>query len=232
MKVNRIVWGSILVIITSTLVRAQFLELGASVGATTYRGDLSPWFRLEHTGGGGSLYIKNILTKAIQLKHQAGFWVISGADHSYSNPFQQRRDQSFSRSILEVTSRVEYHFLDYRSDKNRPKLTPYITAGIGFFYMLGDLPETEKVYRMQPVIPIGIGMKYPLGRQWNIGFDVISHKTFTDYLDNRGYVSTDPKFSNGNLTGSDWYFVASFHMGYTLYWVRCPKMIPRVDDQQ
>ena len=210
---------------------AQFLEIGTSLAATTYRGDLSPSIRLKNTRPGGSIFLNHIINKGIQISHQVGFWNISGNDNYYFNSFQQQRGQHFSRSLIEISSQIEYHFIDYLVERPYRKVTPYFIAGIGVFYMMGDLSSSKKVYRIQPVIPLGVGLKYPLTRQWNVGWYIIAKKTFTDYLDNTGYSSQDPKLANGSLTGSDWYFVTGFSVGYTLYWVRCPKCALHIKDQ-
>ncbi len=56
-------------------------------------------------------------------------------------------------------------------------LKPLSTEGQG-------LVETRKPYhRLQPVIPMGIGFKYAISREWSIGLEYGLRKTFTDYID-------------------------------------------------
>jgi len=62
-------------------------------------------------------------------------------------------------------------------DGNWYNLRPYSTEGQG---MVG----TRKKYSLiQPVIPIGIGFKYAISKEWSIGLEYGLRKTFTDYLD-------------------------------------------------
>lgn len=97
--------------------------------------------------------------------------------------------------------------------RRRPDFMPYVFAGIGVFhhnpkaYFDGEgmaagyyalqplgtegqyVPDREsknypKPYRkIQIAIPVGIGAKYKLDSNFDIGFEICWRKTFTDYLD-------------------------------------------------
>lgn len=62
------------------------------------------------------------------------------------------------------------------------ELQPLGTEGQGFE------GEPEKYDLFQPAIPMGIGMRFGLGRKYRIGLEIGYRKTFTDYIDD---VSTD-----------------------------------------
>lgn len=47
----------------------------------------------------------------------------------------------------------------------------------------GLVPTRKKYSRFNMCIPYGIGFKYGLNRRWNIGLEIGSRKTFTDYID-------------------------------------------------
>ena len=56
-------------------------------------------------------------------------------------------------------------------------LRPLSTEGQG-------LVATRKPYsRIHVVIPVGVGFKYALNREWSLGFEYGIRKTFSDYLD-------------------------------------------------
>lgn len=97
--------------------------------------------------------------------------------------------------------------------RRRPDFMPYVFLGLGVFhhnpkgYFDGDSLKagyyalqplgTEGQYvedresknypkpyrRFQLTIPVGIGAKYKLNSNWDIGFEICWRKTFTDYLD-------------------------------------------------
>ncbi len=148
-------------------------------------------------------------------------WV-SGNDAKTSEFFRQNRNLNFRSPITELTALVEFYPLRERTQhlyrmkgtkKKRPLLlSPYITTGIGVFrfnpkgkyqgtwYNLRDLktegqglPGGPAPYsRISVSIPIGVGIKYALSKEWSIGFEIMGRKTFTDYIDDVSTVYYDP----------------------------------------
>jgi hypothetical protein len=57
------------------------------------------------------------------------------------------------------------------------RLQPLGTEGEGL------VPSRPKYALFQFCIPVGIGFKYTLGRQWGVGLELGIRKTFTDYID-------------------------------------------------
>jgi hypothetical protein len=66
-----------------------------------------------------------------------------------------------------------------------------------------NLPGGSKPYKLWTiVIPVGIGLKYPITNTWHIGMEYKMMKTFTDYIDDAGgfyYNNDDIKKNNGEL---------------------------------
>ncbi|MBU0488331.1 MAG: hypothetical protein KKA07_06140 [Bacteroidetes bacterium] len=56
-------------------------------------------------------------------------------------------------------------------------LQPLCTEGQGIY------PTRKKYSRLQPVIPLGLGIKWMVDRNWLVGLEYGLRKTFTDYLD-------------------------------------------------
>jgi len=84
------------------------------------------------------------------------------------------------------------------------QITPYMFGGIGVIWFnpraqgpdgrwhslqplgtegQGLYPSRKKYSRIQPVIPLGIGVKWMVDRNWLVGIEYGVRKTFTDYLD-------------------------------------------------
>ena len=70
-------------------------------------------------------------------------------------------------------------------DGTRHELQPLNTEGQG----LEGAPEPYKLTSL--AIPMGLGFKYYLTRNWNVGFEAGFRYTFTDYLDDVGGVYYD-----------------------------------------
>ncbi len=142
----------------------------------------------------------------------------------------------------------------------------YIFAGLGFFafYPQSYHPQHDKWYNLrplstegqgfvrtrrkysiiQPVIPVGIGIKYAISKNWSIGLEYGIRKTFTDYIDdtstsyfdndfireNKGDVAayfadpsitreigqTDAGMQRGDPTDKDSYMFALFNVYYKI----------------
>ena len=125
------------------------------------------------------------------------------------------RNLSFKSRIAEAYLVGEIYptvFLEADPAENLHKLRPYGLAGIGVFHFnpQGQDPQTgdwvnlktlhtegqgfpelagRKNYSLTQLnIPLGFGIKYFLSERVSIGFDILTRKTFTDYIDD---VSTD-----------------------------------------
>jgi hypothetical protein len=99
--------------------------------------------------------------------------------------------------------------------------------------------------RIQIAIPFGLGVKYKLDKNWDLGFEIGWRKTFTDYLDDVSGNYADPadldsdlarKLADrsdeqpfgrqlgwgaygdqrGDRTDKDWYIVAGFNLNYII----------------
>lgn len=100
-------------------------------------------------------------------------------------------------------------------------LRPMSTEGEGF------VATRKKYSQFQFVIPVGIGFKYALSKEWSVGIEYGMRKTFTDYIDDvsRTYFDRDyllqnkgPEaeyFSNPSPTANspDWEFASITYAG-------------------
>lgn len=125
------------------------------------------------------------------------------------------RNLNFRSKIAEAYLAAELYptvFLEADPSDRLHKFRPYGIIGVGVFHFnpqgvdpqTGDwvnlktlhtegqgFPEypTRKNYRLTQVnMPLGFGIKYFINDRVSIGFDIITRKTFTDYIDD---VSTD-----------------------------------------
>lgn len=127
------------------------------------------------------------------------------ADFDTENVNRLYRNLSFRNQIYEVKLDVVIDlFANARRYTKRPDYTPYMFIGLAYFYHNpqgqnpeGDwvnlkdlhtegqgLPGGPKNYsRHQLALPIGLGFRYKLSKQWDIAFDIGWRFTLTDYLD-------------------------------------------------
>jgi hypothetical protein len=189
-----------------------------------YKGDLAPELNPKFARPGATIFIRHNAGKAISLKYSFSLGRIFADDRETDNTFANRRNRFFNTRITELAATAEYNFLDYRSDKARKPWTPYLFGGIAV-YKFDPVENVRPEYELtQLAIPFGIGFKYVLAGQWNLGLEFGARKTFTDYLDNLGGdLNTTSKFQNGNPYDNDMYVFTTLSVSYTFYKIRCPN---------
>lgn len=208
----------------SNRANAQNFELGAGGGIMLYKGDLAPGLMPKFVRPAGQIFIRHNPGRAVSLKYSFALGKIFADDREVNNNFANQRNYSFNSRITEVAATAEYNFLDYRSDKSRKPFSPYLFGGIAVFKFdpVENLLPDYKL--MQIALPFGVGVKYVLAGQWNLGLEFGARKTFTDYLDNLGGdINTTSKFGNGNPNNKDMYVYSALSISYTFYKIRCPN---------
>ncbi|HEX8545641.1 MAG TPA: DUF6089 family protein [Cytophagaceae bacterium] len=214
---------SLLCLIDARYLSAQNNEIGGSLGLCNYKGELSPLLPnpLFFRPGASIFYRRNFSpVVSIRLSLTAGW--LSGNEKNASTPMSDVRNGAFSGLFGELAGMVEYNFLNYR-DFNQPyEFTPYITTGLGLynFSVTSNAYDPDGFYT-QICLPIGMGFKYTLGKQWNLGGEFVGRRA-TDFLDG---LSDNVNSSNkqlGDPIDADWYYYAGISISYTFYNVQCP----------
>ena len=251
------------------------MRLGVTGGGTYYLGDLDNSFPTETirpaVGGFVSYRMNPMMTARLSLFQGS----ITGDDALSKDPEIQARNLHFRSHIRELSFQFVFDF--FFNEKNyayRPQSTPYMFIGLGMYSFnpqakvgdrwvdlqpLGtegqliedpdrDYPEPYKLQQMS--IPMGIGYRIMVGRDWDIEFEIGWRKTFTDYLDDvSGYypnmldlreqgrlpeMLSDPSDRNifpegrideprGNRSQQDWYIYSNVSVSYILDWEKCFK---------
>ena len=153
------------------------------------------------------------LSNYFALKSHLTYGRVSGDDKLTQEFFRNYRNLSFFSDIYEFNINFEGAFQQeqvghrYRLRKVRGirgyELYTYAFIGAGVFHMDPKTDFKGTSIRLQPLgtegqglvasrskyslfqfcIPVGIGFKYTLDRQWGIGLELGLRKTFTDYID-------------------------------------------------
>lgn len=204
---------------------AQRHEIGFGLGAMNYMGEVAPRFDFLAFRPAGQIFYRYNFNPAIALKFGVSLGQIYANEKNSSDPIAQVRQSSFSSTVGEVALMAEYNFFDYRHPKSPLKFSPYLTGGVAVFNTYsqyhGPKDNTDDALA-QIAIPMGVGVKYAVSKQLNLGAEVIARKTFTDTFDglSKAYIG---KQQTGNTTDNDWYFYTGFTLSYTFYGVNCPQ---------
>ena len=181
-------------------------EFGFSVGAAQYFGDLNPNPRFNTPNLAAGAFFKKNFGGYVALRVAASYAFLAYSDRLNTyNEFMYRRNLSFNTNIWEGAIQGDFNFFKYIPGSNFHRFTPYITFGIGIFdynpytYYQGQkiylrplgtegqgssaYPDRKPYGSMAVCFPLGVGVKYSLSREVNIGFEVLYRFTTTDYID-------------------------------------------------
>ena len=182
---------------------------GANQIGTHYFRDLE----FSQTRLAAAIGLRYKLSNYFAVKTHITYGRVSGDDKLTSEKFRNTRNLNFYSDIYEWNLNFEGAFqqeqIGHRYRLKRVKglkgyeLYTYLFAGVGVFYFNpkatfsgqtynlrdyntegeGYLPTRKKYSVFQLCIPLGIGFKYTIDRQWGLGLEFGIRKTFTDYID-------------------------------------------------
>lgn len=282
MKVLRILLVVSILVSTARELSAQYrhgyFRVGASLGATNYLGDLDDDFTFKFTKPGlglhGSYRFNPFMTARL------GFfqgWA-SATDERTDDIARNRRNLSFRTGITEVSAVLVFDFVP--SDRGfyyRPNFTPYVFGGLALFSFNPEAQLDGEYIELQPLgtegqflpdpndeypdpyrltqisVPLGIGIRLKLARNWDLEVETGFRKTFTDYLDDvsseypdleelraqnptaailsdrldqtqfPGLTASEINGIRGDRTQTDWYIFTGATISYIIDWVKCPS---------
>lgn len=199
--------------------KAQYyLDYGISLGAANYIGDIGgqdksaqPFLldlKIGQTRWNLGGFVRRKITGDFFLRADLNTIRIQGADSLSTNPARVGRNLSFINNITEFTVRAEYSFFkDYdvgNAGTYELNLNMYLNAGVGVFYhnpkaqyqgiwyALQPLQTEGVAYsKIQPCIPIAVGMYYTIAKTQRIGLELGYRFVFTDYLDDVSTIYRD-----------------------------------------
>ena len=182
---------------------------GANQIGTHYFRDLE----FSQTRLAAAVGLRYKLSNYFAFKTHITYGRVSGDDKLTKEHFRSTRNINFFADIIEWNLNFEGAFQQeqighrYRLKKVRGlkgyELYTYLFAGVGVFYFnpkaefqgqvynlrdyhtegQGYIPTRKNYSTVQLCIPLGIGFKYTIDRQWGLGLEFGIRKTFTDYID-------------------------------------------------
>jgi hypothetical protein len=185
---------------------AQYNEMGVMVGASNYKGELSPHlFNKDFLNFAFGGFYRHNWNRHWSYELELNYGKISGDDAKAETGFERNRNLSFYSTILEFSPLIEFNFFPYETGNSEFPFTPYLFTGLTVFKFNPKAELNGTVYELQPLstegedpygrivmaIPIGGGIKVSLGAV-GIGLEVGARRTYTDYLDDVSTVYPDP----------------------------------------
>jgi hypothetical protein len=202
----------------------------------TYRGEVSPHYRVLNNRFAGTVFYKRDISSALVLRAGLTLGALHAADAQVQRsgsivPIAARRQATYDAFLTEILAGIDYNFLDYYDMKRRTRWTPYLFTGVAGYYARTKTQlrsgqatdEALSVTHLSVAVPIGLGIKYALTRELNLVVEAGGRRTFGDVLDNL----TDAELPQlADPGGPDWYFYNGVGISYTFYKIICPAGHP------
>lgn len=205
-----------------TAASAQRSEIGFGLGTLNYTGDLVRNYNLKYSKPAATVFYRSNLSPVVSFRTAITAGKI-GASEKPIDAFGARRNASFNLFLIEGSTVLEYHFLNWRETKRFVRFTPYLFGGMGIFGIAGNQEKTASYSNVQLAIPFGVGFKYVYNPKWYLSLEFGARKTFFDYLDNISDGNPRNKnFQYGNPNDNDRYFFLGLSITRTFYDIPCP----------
>lgn len=179
-------------------------EYGISLGAAHYFGDLNDNFGLHAPSYMGGVWGRYNLNDYVAVRLNLAYAHV-GYDDKYNigAPFETLRNLRFESDVYELNVQGDFNFYAFLPKDERYFFTPYLSVGLGvvgfdpyttyqgktyFLRTLGtegqDVSRSKSAYSNIAVcIPLGVGVKFNIGKYVNIGLELGYRFLTTDYLD-------------------------------------------------
>ena len=190
---------------------AQYNEVGIQVGASNYKGELSPHlFNTDFIHPAFGVFYRHNWNRHWSYQLELNYAKVSGDDALAETAYERNRNLSFYSDIFEFSPLIGFNFFPYETGNMEYPFTPYLFAGISIFRFNPKAELNGVAHELQPLgtegqglngtsiynritfaLPIGGGIKLNLG---NLGFglEVGARRTYTDYLDDVSTTYPDP----------------------------------------
>jgi len=226
----------VLLLLTPLCTMAQLrqrTEMGGGIGVFNYTGDIVRTYNLKFSRPAATFFYRYNFSQVVSLRTSLTVGSIGAKDNPNPlDPAAALRNASFKSSLVEFSPVFEYHFLDWRSGKQRIRYTPYLFAGAGLFFFSkpdpfpaptnGSFIASPSFSRVQLSIPFGGGFKYVLNPNWYIAMEFGMRETFTDYLDGISKITgLKQNYRFGNTGDLDNYFFLGLTLTRTFYEIPC-----------
>jgi hypothetical protein len=216
-------WVVGFMVITYSL-SAQKSEVGFGLGTLNYTGDVARTYDILNSKPAGTVFYRSNLSKVVSLRAGVVAGSIGASDKRPIDAFAERRNASFNLFLMEASTVMEYHFMNWQDEKHIQRFTPYLFAGLGIFGISGTQNKASEYSNVQGAIPFGVGMKYIVNPKWYVALELGARKTFFDYLDNVSAGSNQlvKNYQYGNPYDNDVYYFLGVSVTRTFYEIPCP----------
>lgn len=184
----------------------QYIDFGASLGGTTYQGDINHYS--SRISFQGARFLKSIhlgyhFSESFAMKLRYTKTSIGAHDRESKDPWRAARNLHFVTDIKEISLTGEIELLDMFKKLQKFNLKPFVYFGITYFNFDPKASFNGKWHSLQPLstegqglpgykkpyslhqigLPFGFGLTYFVTPHVYVSFEIGPRITFTDFLD-------------------------------------------------
>lgn len=213
----------ILMLFCITETSAQTYEIGPYIGGANFIGDVGSTNYISPN----SLLFGGIARWNRSPRHSFRLSVLhtelEANDADSDDSRRQKRGFKFKNPITEVSLGIEYTFWEWSLYEHKPAIVPYLYTGLTGvlthdLYLDRNRELSEKKSKFAAAIPMTLGVKGTLGRNFVLSLEVGARYTFTDNLDGSNpeeFDGGDKSKAFGNPNTNDWYMFTGVSLTYT-----------------
>jgi hypothetical protein len=193
-------------------------DLGFSIGAAYYMGDINPNAPFYNPGIDlGIIYRYNFNTRYV-LKLEASYMKLGANDADFKDNYQLARNQSFNSPAYDLAVQFEFNFLPLKFVARKLGFSPFFSSGLAAAFLMGNSGSKMGAF----VFPFSLGARSTIGKNWSIGLQWNYRKMFYDQFD--GVKNLSNNSTSSVLHNNDWYSFANVSVTYKIFYFKdeCP----------
>ncbi|WPR72745.1 DUF6089 family protein [Flavobacterium sp. NG2] len=212
----------ILCFFLSTTLFSQIHEIGAFLGGSNYIGDVGPTTYIDPNQLAlGVVYKWNKSPRhAYRISYMQSN--LNSNDLDSKEASRSGRGYYFENNIKELSLGLEFNFFDFNLHQLENKTTPYVHSGVSYirysslYFTNGNNEAQTDSRRGTIAIPMTVGIKTKLNRQFILGLEIGARYTFADDIDGSKAANENlSQFNFGNLNNNDWFVFSGVTITYT-----------------
>lgn len=187
------------------------MEIGVGAGLVSYEGDFNGSI-LKNMRPSASFILRRVLNPYMALKLDYTYGTLAGSSADVKTWYPELADNpiEFKNKLMDFGVSFEYNFWPYgtgREYRGAKRLTPFVFVGLGGTYVNTD----GGVFTAN--VPLGLGVKYKIGKRLNLGLEWAAHFSLSDKLD--GVEDPYGIVSNGLFKNTDCYSMLKLTLTYS-----------------
>ncbi len=200
------------ILLVSTSLKGQILEVGLAAGTTYYNGDLNPGVPFQDVKPAYGLVARYSKSTrwAYRLTVLNGEFATSGANARVNAV----KGSAFTKNFQEAGIVAEFNYFNYITGSEKSYSTPYLFAGMGVTRINATDDNGNEALSLPLNTTFGLGFKYSLTSRLALGAEWGMRRSFSDLIDHAATVPANDQLFWDDPGKNDWYNFSGLSLTY------------------